>query len=101
MPDGGWSGAVCCEVLEHIMHPELLLARISEVLRPGALFFVSTVANIEAEDHIYLFENADQIRELINTSGFVIKAELILPLPGFAQDARQPLNYAAIVSKEG
>jgi 2-polyprenyl-3-methyl-5-hydroxy-6-metoxy-1,4-benzoquinol methylase len=98
-PEGGWSGAICCEVVEHVMNPRALLTRIYAMLRPGAQFFMTTVVNIEAEDHVYLFENSEQIRELTAKCGFNTEKELILTLPGFDAGPRQPLNYAAILTR--
>ncbi len=100
VPDGGWEGAICCEVVEHVMDPAALLSRINSMLRPGGRLFMTTVANIEAEDHVYLFASSEEIRKLTTDCGFVTIDELSLPLPGFDVDSRQPLNYAAILTKQ-
>ncbi|MBF0357944.1 MAG: class I SAM-dependent methyltransferase [Magnetococcales bacterium] len=98
-PDGGFSYAVCCEVLEHVMQPETLLNRIHDQIQPEAELFLTTVVNIEAEDHVYLFKNTEQIRELTDMCRFQIKEELVLPLPGFPEGPSQPFNYAAVLTK--
>jgi 2-polyprenyl-3-methyl-5-hydroxy-6-metoxy-1,4-benzoquinol methylase len=98
-PEGGFSYAVCCEVLEHVMQPETLLNRIHDQIQPKAEIFLTTVVNIEAEDHVYLFKNIEQIRELTTLCRFQIKEELALPLPGFPEGPGQPFNYAAVLTK--
>jgi SAM-dependent methyltransferase len=40
--DGVFGGAVCTEVLEHVEHPEDVLAELGRVLRPGAIAIIST-----------------------------------------------------------
>ena len=90
---------VCCEVLEHVERPEEILATIHARLRPGGLAYVTTVANVEAEDHIFLFRDADHIRQTLVEAGFGVSRELVLPLPGMEARTPLPLNYAAILEK--
>jgi 2-polyprenyl-3-methyl-5-hydroxy-6-metoxy-1,4-benzoquinol methylase len=92
---------VCSEVLEHVEDPAALLHGMGGVLDRGGLAFVTTVANIEAEDHIYLFESFDHIRDFINTAGFDVKHELPLELKGFEQSSIKPYNYAALLAWRG
>ncbi|MBV8424311.1 MAG: class I SAM-dependent methyltransferase [Candidatus Eremiobacteraeota bacterium] len=95
-----YDAVVCGEVLEHVEHPEQLLAEIRRVLRPGGVFFMTTVAFAANVDHIYLFENAEQIRALLRACGWSVKTELVLPVyPADSPDAlRRPLNYATIAT---
>ena len=88
---------ICCEVLEHVERPDEILGAILTRLRPGGLAYVTTVANVEAEDHIFLFRDVDHIRETLAAAGFRIDRELALPLPGMESRTPLPLNYAAIL----
>ncbi len=90
---------ICCEVLEHVERPEEILVTIRDRLRPGGLAYVTTVANVEAEDHIFLFRDADHIRETLIAAGLVVDRELVLPLSGMESRTPRPLNYAAILEK--
>ena len=94
-----WDVVVCGEVLEHVQWPDLLLARMQSALRPEGRAFVTTCANIEAEDHVFRFESVDHIRRTLNAAGFVVRDEQVLPLRGFEEDPLVPLNYAAVLTK--
>jgi 2-polyprenyl-3-methyl-5-hydroxy-6-metoxy-1,4-benzoquinol methylase len=54
-------------VLEHVDDPASLLAALRGRVDRGAPAFVSTVANMEAEDHVYLFHDAQHIRSRSST----------------------------------
>ena len=95
---GDWF--ICCEVLEHVDHPDELLATCRSLIKPDGRGFLTTVANLEASDHVFLFHDAAHIRSLIHDAGFAIDAELALPLPGAEDSSPLPLNYAAVVSIE-
>jgi SAM-dependent methyltransferase len=95
--DGGYDAVLCCEVLEHVEQPQAVLAGIRAMLKSDGRAFITTVANIEAEDHIFLFNNAAHIRAFLAESGLTVKQELALPLSGMEKFDPLPLNYAAIV----
>jgi len=90
---------VCCEVLEHVDEPERILAAIRDRLAPDGLGFLSTVANLEAIDHVYLFDNPEHIRQTIEAAGLTIEQDLPMRLPGDTSSERIPYNYAAIVRR--
>jgi len=90
---------VCCEVLEHVESPEKILMAIHQALIPQGKAFITTVANIEAEDHVYLFTDATQIRTMLEKYGFSLIEERIYPLKGMEQVNPLPLNYVAVVTK--
>jgi 2-polyprenyl-3-methyl-5-hydroxy-6-metoxy-1,4-benzoquinol methylase len=89
------------EVLEHLEDPRAMLRRILELLTPDGRAFITTPANAPMIDHIYLFNNAQEIRDMLQTSGFEIEAEASM----FADDMpaargeklKAPLMYAAFV----
>jgi 2-polyprenyl-3-methyl-5-hydroxy-6-metoxy-1,4-benzoquinol methylase len=94
-----WDCAICCEVLEHVARPDALLHELQTALKPEGLAFVTSVANIAAQDHIYRFADAEHLRTTIRDCGFAIEEELALPLRGSDAVERRPLNYAAILRR--
>jgi 2-polyprenyl-3-methyl-5-hydroxy-6-metoxy-1,4-benzoquinol methylase len=92
-----FTGAICCEVLEHVDDPRALLAQLRACVAGESPVFVSTVANMEAEDHVYLFHDADDIRTTIRASGFTVESDQPLPLAGAEALEREPLNYSALL----
>lgn len=90
---------VCCEVLEHVDEPDRILDAVRDRLAPHGHAFLSTVANLEAIDHVYLFDDPDHIRRTIEASGLQIEADLPMRLPGDTSIERVPYNYAAIVRR--
>jgi 2-polyprenyl-3-methyl-5-hydroxy-6-metoxy-1,4-benzoquinol methylase len=93
-----FDGVLCCEVLEHVEDPAGLLGTIRDGLGPRGQAFMTTVANVEAEDHIYRFEDVAHIRRLLDEAGLRVESELALPLRGFEKADPLPLNYAAVLS---
>jgi len=63
------------EVLEHMEEPLRLLLKLNDLLSDGGTLFFTTPTNAPAIDHIYLFNNTDEIRVLIKTAGFRIESE--------------------------
>ncbi len=90
---------LCCEVLEHVDHPELLVRAIHNLLNDGGTAFVTTVCNLEAEDHVFLFNNPDEIRALFYLEGLTLIEDWEFIVPGSTNDSIVPINYAAIVKK--
>lgn len=89
------------EVLEHVEQPQLLLARIKELLAPGGRAFISTCANCPAIDHVHQFDDVEQIREMIKASGLKIIRDLPLPVENMtieqAEAQRITINYCALL----
>jgi 2-polyprenyl-3-methyl-5-hydroxy-6-metoxy-1,4-benzoquinol methylase len=95
---GEWDAVLCCEVLEHVEDPKHLLETVRARLGPRGRAFVTTVANVEAEDHIFLFRDEGHIRRMIGDAGLGVEDEIVLPLRGFEDAHPRPLNYAAVLS---
>jgi SAM-dependent methyltransferase len=66
---------VAGEILEHLEEPRRLLEKIRELLTPRGRAFISTPVNAPTVDHIHLFHNAQEIRDLLGSEGFVIESE--------------------------
>lgn len=94
----GADALVCCEVLEHVDHPEVLSAALAEALPPGRPAFLSTVANMEAEDHVYCFPDVDAIRRMLTRTGWTVMADRPNTLPGAEDWDPLPVNYSALVT---
>jgi len=87
---------LCCEVLEHVEAPEKILNAIRTFIGMEGEAFITTVANIEAEDHIYLYHDADHIRAQLIRCGLTPVQERALVVPSLTDEKFVPLNYAVI-----
>lgn len=61
------------EVLEHVPNPDEMLERIKDVTTDHAQIFVSTAINSPMPDHIYLFRSVQDVVDMVERHGFVIK----------------------------
>jgi SAM-dependent methyltransferase len=90
------------EVLEHVDAPGRLLEKIRALLAPGGAAFISTCANCPAVDHVYQFNNVDEIRALLTGSGLDIERDAALPAERLPMDEairrRITVNYCAMVT---
>jgi 2-polyprenyl-3-methyl-5-hydroxy-6-metoxy-1,4-benzoquinol methylase len=71
---------VLAEVLEHVAEPARIIRSLVEHAHRQTLFFVTTVVNVEAPDHIYLFRTLQEVRGLLDDCGLTVTNELDLPL---------------------
>lgn len=94
---GGFEALVCCEVLEHVDEPDRLLRSLAGAMAPGGIAFMSTVANLEADDHVYLFNDADHIRGMLHDNGWQVVEDLANVLPGAENWQPLPVNYSAVL----
>jgi 2-polyprenyl-3-methyl-5-hydroxy-6-metoxy-1,4-benzoquinol methylase len=89
------------EVLEHVEEPGKLLRKVKSLLSTKGRAFITTCSNCPAVDHIYLFNDIDEIRDMIRDSGFDIEDELVLPVenlsPSEMQSYKIGYNYASIL----
>ena len=97
--DSAFDGGILGEVLEHVERPAELLTELSRVLVPGSKLFMTTVIFAANIDHIYLFEKADDVRQLIAKTPWSIHTEMVLPVyitdsPDMVQ---RPMNYGCIL----
>lgn len=87
------------EVLEHVERPDLLLGELRQAAAPGAMLFLTTAIYAASLDHLYLFDNAEEVRHMLAATGWTLEREWVLPLvPGTDPEAsRQPMNYGAVL----
>ncbi len=98
-PQASYDAIILGEVLEHVEKPDQLLRELARVARPEAPMFMTTVIFAANIDHIYLFEKADDIRNLISKTEWRIDREWILPI--YPDDEpemeKRPMNYGALL----
>lgn len=91
------------EVLEHVEEPVALLKKLLTLLNDDGKLFITTITNAPAIDHIYLFRNANEIREVIAAAGFVIEDELCIwseDMPAEkAEKYKVSMMYAGVLVK--
>ncbi len=92
------------EVLEHVEKPVELLKKIKSLLKPNGVLFMTTPANAPAIDHIYLFRNAEDIRQVIYEGGFNIEKEITKFVedvsPEMAEKLKITLMYGAFLTQK-
>ena len=55
-----------------------LLKKLNDLLSEDGVLYFTTPTNAPAIDHIYLFNNVEEIRELARSAGFQIESEMPL-----------------------
>ena len=92
------------EVLEHVSNPEMLLRKLRDLLGPKGATFVSTCVNCPALDHVYHFKTVDQIRLMLQSAGFNIAKELVLPVENLSWEEivnrKVTINYCSILERK-
>jgi len=91
------------EVLEHVEQPRELLLRVHALLAPEGAAYITTPANAATRDHIYLFHNVAEIRDILNSAGFTIEREVTQYASNLPQKKAErlkvPLMFGAFVKK--
>jgi 2-polyprenyl-3-methyl-5-hydroxy-6-metoxy-1,4-benzoquinol methylase len=68
---------VCMEVIEHLEDPVAFLRTLRAALEPEGRAFITTAINAASVDHIYLYENVDQIMDQLQEAGFSLQQGFI------------------------
>jgi 2-polyprenyl-3-methyl-5-hydroxy-6-metoxy-1,4-benzoquinol methylase len=74
-PDQRYDFIVMGEVMEHVEDPLALLTKLKSLLSEQGKLFITTPTNAPAIDHIYLFRNTEEIRNLIRNAKYSIVSE--------------------------
>jgi 2-polyprenyl-3-methyl-5-hydroxy-6-metoxy-1,4-benzoquinol methylase len=102
-PEGEFDFITMGEVLEHVEQPRELLRKLHRMLTPNGAAFITTPANAPMVDHIYVFHNAQEIRDMLLECGFQIEAETkhygVAIKESLAERMKLPLMYAAFLRK--
>jgi 2-polyprenyl-3-methyl-5-hydroxy-6-metoxy-1,4-benzoquinol methylase len=93
-----FDAVICGEVLEHVERPGDLLRDIARVCKPGIPFFMTTAIYAASIDHIYLFENAAAVRDLVCESGWTIERDWVFPVYATdPEEARKPASIGCLL----
>jgi len=91
------------EVLEHVEKPRELLLKVNSLLCEGGEAFITTPTNAPAIDHITLFSNVQEIRDLMKKAKLEITEEVVLPSEKVTEEVANELKitilYGAFVKK--
>ncbi len=100
-PEGTYDALMLGEVLEHVEDATGLLKIMNQMAKPGAPFYMTTAIWAANIDHIYLFESAQDVRDVIKAAGWELEVEWVLPLypKDKPEDKRVPINYGSILRK--
>ncbi|MFZ6024737.1 MAG: class I SAM-dependent methyltransferase [Bacteroidota bacterium] len=98
-----YDGLVMGEVLEHVENPYAFLRKIYDLVNSESFVYITTCANAPEIDHLYLFKNASEVIELVQSAGFAIVEKLIVPYSNFTLEEtiekELPLNIALTLKK--
>jgi len=87
-----------------VEQPLALLLRLRELLADEGVLFFTTPANAPAIDHLYLFRNVEEIRQLAESAGFRIGSEKVLPAEDVSwemvEQMRIAVLYGAFLTKQ-
>jgi 2-polyprenyl-3-methyl-5-hydroxy-6-metoxy-1,4-benzoquinol methylase len=91
------------EIIEHLEDPLAFLKKISSLLNGDGTIYFTTSINAPMIDHIYLFNNAKEIRDLIASAGLTIVLEKSVPSRDVPEKVivqhKLPVMYAAFLRK--
>jgi 2-polyprenyl-3-methyl-5-hydroxy-6-metoxy-1,4-benzoquinol methylase len=92
------------EVIEHLENPLELLKKLHSMMKENAKMYLTTPVNAPMIDHIYLFNNVDEIKALLNQAGFrivkYVKAYSDEMPEELAIEHKIPLMYACFLEKK-
>jgi len=99
--DNTFDHVVMGEVLEHLDDPLGALKALYAVLKPQGYFYMTTVIFTANIDHIYLFHEVQEVRDMCLKAGWVIAMEWVYPVyPGDTITQRdRPMNIALLLQK--
>lgn len=91
------------EVIEHLEDPKALLKKLHSMLNDNGSMYLTTPVNAPMIDHIYLFKNVTEIRELLIDCGFRITEEIQAYSDEMPEELaiqhKIPLMYACFLKK--
>ncbi len=90
------------ELIEHLDDPKSFLEKLRRHVAPGGHVFVTTCANCPDGSHVYQFNDMPEIRVLLTSCGFEIRAECVAPSADVsieeATRRRISTSYAALLA---
>lgn len=92
------------EVLEHVEDPFVLLQKLKELLGGTGMSFITTPVNAPMIDHIYLFNNVQEIRDIIQDARLgIVKEKIVITeqvSQRYAEKFKIPVMYAALIQQK-
>lgn len=85
-PDRKFDMVVMGEILEHVEAPQLFLDKVTDLLAPGGIVYLTTAINAPAVDHIYLYRTYEEVVEQIEAAGLKVRAELLVGYAGMSYE---------------
>jgi len=73
------------EVLEHLDNPKSILLRLSSLLKPNGILWITTPTNSPAIDHVYLFNTKEEVFKLIRDANL----DIVSKCNFFAEDMQE------------
>jgi len=93
---GVFDRVVIAEVVEHLTAPDVLLRSAVEHSHAETLFFITTVVNIEAVDHLFLFRELEEIDAFIEACGLTVVDRLNMKLKMNLKMEREAYEVALV-----
>ena len=66
------------EVLEHVENPEQMMRKIYEITTDSANIYVNVPINAPEIDHIYLFHTVEEVINLVEHVGYIVKNKFVV-----------------------
>jgi 2-polyprenyl-3-methyl-5-hydroxy-6-metoxy-1,4-benzoquinol methylase len=92
------------EVLEHMEDPLVLLKKLKDLISDDGISYISTPVNAPMIDHIFLFNEVQEIRDMINLAGLEIIEEKVVisehVSQQYADKFKVPVMFAAFIKQK-
>ncbi len=96
----GYDAIVFSEIVEHLTDPERGMERLVDLLAPEGVAFFSTATNSAFYDHTIVFDDLDEIRDLLRRHALEVVAEhTVVAMPGPEGEDRDVVDYSAVVRR--
>jgi 2-polyprenyl-3-methyl-5-hydroxy-6-metoxy-1,4-benzoquinol methylase len=79
---GFYDSIVLSEILEHVVAPLTVLKNVYSLLSSKGLVFVNMPANSPAPDHLFLVTELQEVVDMVESVGFVVKKTREFPITG-------------------
>lgn len=98
--DSPKQAGLCCFLVEHLEHPENLLANLRENMTDSGYAFVTTALTAAESDHIYEFRYESEVLKLMEENGFRVISSFSSAPPSHPKSFRfLPRSIALVLQK--